>query len=132
MGGQLGGEHLIYWAPCVKFWFDTFLVKWNMKDVSLRVKGKNRTCLRSGLRSDWSGKFDSGNSKQWLFSSVLFYLNFTEVTQKTVVKSFVMSISFCQLSDNLFKFLWKLRHEVGWVHVAFLFLWPILCLLVQK
>lgn len=52
------GEHLIHWAPCVKFWFDKFLTKWNRKDISLILNIKKET-LKSGLRNDWSHNPDS-------------------------------------------------------------------------
>lgn len=54
------------------------------------------------------------------------------MTQKTVVGHFVMSSSFCQLSDDLVKVLGKPWHKVGWLYAEFLFLWPILSLSVQK
>lgn len=65
------------------------------------LKGKNRKYLRSGLRSDWCHNFDSGSD----FFQYIALHKLHRNDQKTVMKHFMMSISFCQLLDDLFKFL---------------------------
>lgn len=69
------------------------------------LKGKNRKCLRSGLRSDWSRNSDSGNTAGCdFFQYVVALHKLHRNDQRTVKKHFMMSISFCQLLDDLFKF----------------------------
>lgn len=65
------------------------------------LKGKNKKCLRSGLRSDWSHNFNSGNAAGCDFFQYIALHKLHRHDQKTVVKHFAMSISFCQLLDDL-------------------------------
>lgn len=100
-------------APCVKFWFDKFLIKRSRKDVSLILN----LSLRS-LSKEWLlPQFFSEVTQQAVI--VFQYIALSKLyrnDQKTVVERFVTSISFCQLSDDLFKFLWKPWHKVEWLH----------------